>query len=228
MKLTHAEIIVKRIMLKYPLTSQSRLAVLSQIFLRDPDAQWGEDGRIHVYNIKETNPRKAVMLMPAHLLQPIEIDKELQEIVPDFYAAQNVEREFALMQHAFIEKNIDVFAKKTLSHQPGLTAEVLTANARNPLIFSIPDNVEASWKKAALEVIDAVIKALKDEKFISKSLNGERNDPLKAENWRSGYWASMYEKFYHAREKLSPVQVSPEAQTMISALWDSVLNGELQ
>lgn len=57
MKLTHAEIIVKRIMLKHPLISESRLAVLSQIFLRDPDAAWGEDGRIHVYNIKETLQR---------------------------------------------------------------------------------------------------------------------------------------------------------------------------
>jgi hypothetical protein len=226
MKLTHAEIIVKRIMLKHPLISQSRLAVLSQIFLRDPDAAWGEDGRIHVYNIKETNPRKAVMSMPEYVLQPIEIDKELQAIVPDFYAAQSVEREFERMQYVFIEKNIDVFAKKTLSHQHGLTAEVLTVNARNPLIFCIPDNVEASWKKAALEVIDAVIKALKDEKFISKSLNGERNDPLKAENWRTGYWASMYEKFYHAREKLSPNNVSPEAKAMISELWNSInLNG---
>lgn len=156
------------------------------------------------------------------MLQPIDIDKELQKIVPDFYAAQSVEREFERMQYAFIEKNIDVFAKKTLSHQPGLTAEVLTANARNPLIFSIPDNVEASWKKAALEVLDAVIKALKDEKFISKSLNGERNDPLKAENWRTGYWASMYEKFYHAREKLSANNVSPEAKAMISELWDAI------
>ena len=222
MNLTHAEIIVKRIMLKHPLISQSRLAVLSQIFLRDPDAAWGEDGRIHVYNIKETNPRKAVMSMPDHLLQPIDIDKELQKIVPDFYAAQSVEREFERMQYAFIEKNIDVFAKKTLSHQPGLTAEVLTANARNPLIFSIPDNVEDSWKKAALEVMDAVIKALKDEKFISKSLNGECNDPLKAENWRTGYWASMYEKFYHAREKLSPNIVSPEAKAIISDLWNAI------
>lgn len=222
MKLTHAEIIVKRIMLKHPLISESRLAVLSQIFLRDPDAAWGEDGRIHVYNIKETNPRTAVMSMPEHLVQPLAIEKELQEMIPDFYAAKLVEREFEIMQYAFIEKNIDVFAKKTLSHQPGLEAEVLTANARNPLIFSIPDNVEASWKKAALEVMDAVIKALKDEKFISKSLNGERNDPLKAENWRTGYWASMYEKFYHAREKLSPNIVSPEAKAIISDLWNAI------
>lgn len=160
--------------------------------------------------------------MPEHLVQPLAIEKELQEMIPDFYAAKLVEREFEIMQYAFIEKNIDVFAKKTLSHQPGLEAEVLTANARNPLIFSIPDNVEASWKKAALEVMDAVIKALKDEKFISKSLNGERNDPLKAENWRTGYWASMYEKFYHAREKLSPNIVSPEAKAIISDLWNAI------
>lgn len=223
MKLTHAEIIVKRIILQRPFISESRLAVLSQIFLRDPDAHWGEDGCIHVYKIKETNPRKSVMSMPKHLLQPIAIDKDLQEIVPDFYAAQIVEREFELMQYAFIEKNIDVFAKKTLSHQPGLKAEVLTANARNPLIFSIPNNVEDSWKKAALEVIDAVIKALKDEKFISKSLNGEKNDPLKAENWRMGYWASMYEKFHNVREQLSP-PVSNRAVLDISAMWDSVVN----
>jgi len=223
MKLTHAEIIVKRIMLISPLTSKSRLSVLSQIFLRDPDAHWGEDGRIHVYKIKETNPRKAVMSMPDHLVKPLVIDKEIQEMMPDYYEARLVERELEIMQYSFMEKNIDIYAKKNLSHQPGLKAEVLTANASNPLIFNIPDNVEASWKKAALEVVEAVILALKNEKFISKSLNGEKNDPLKAENWRMGYWASMYEKFHNVREQLSP-PVSNRAVLDISAMWDSVVN----
>lgn len=223
MKLTHAEIIVKRIMLNSPLTSKSRLAVLSHILLREPFAQWGEDGCVHVHNVKETNPRKAVMSMPNHLVQPLAIDKEIQEMMPDFYDARLVERELEIMQYAFMEKNIDIYAKKNLSHQPGLKAEVLTANAMNALIFNVPDNVESSWKKASLEVIDAVLSALIEEKFISKNLNGERNDPLKAENWRMGYWASMYEKFHNAREKLLP-PVSNCAALDIAAMWDSVIN----
>lgn len=223
MKLTHAEIIVKRIMLTSPLTSKSRLSVLSHVLLREPFAQWGQDGCVHIHKVKETNPRKAVMTMPEHLVQPIDIDKELQEMMPDYYAARLVERELEIMQYAFMEKNIDIYAKNNLSHQPGLEVEVLTANASNPLIFNIPDNVEASWKKAALEVVEAVILALKNEKFISKSLNGEKNDPLKAENWRMGYWASMYEKFHNVREQLSP-PVSNRAVLDISAMWDSVVN----
>lgn len=223
MKLNHAEIIVKRTMLDSPLISKSRLAVLSHILLREPFAQWGEDGCVHVHNVKETNPRKAVMKKLDHLEKPLDINKELQELVPDFYEARLVEREMEIMQYAFMEKHIDCFAKHNMSHQAGLKAEVLTANAKNALIFSIPDNVEASWKKASLEVIDAVLLALREEKFIARNLNGEKNDPLKAENWRMGYWASMYEKFHNVREQLSP-PVSNRAVLDLSAMWDSVVN----
>lgn len=223
MKLTHAEIIVKRIMLTSPLTSKSRLSVLSHVLLREPFAQWGEDGCVHIHNVKDSNPRKSVMSMPDHLVKPLDIDKEIQEMMPDYYEARLVDRELEIMQYAFMEKNIDIFAKRNLSHQPGLEVEVLTANASNPLIFNIPDNVEASWKKAALEVVEAVILALKNEKFISKNLKGEKNDPLKAENWRMGYWASMYEKFHNVREQLSP-PVSNRAVLEISSMWDSVVN----
>lgn len=224
MKLTHADIIVKRFMLEYPLTCKSRLSVLSQILLRDPDAQWGADGRVHVYGVKETNPRKAVMKMPAHLAQPLDIDKEIQKMMPDHCEAQLVERELEIMQHAFMEKNIDCFAKRNLSHQAKFDVKVLTANASNPLIFNVPDNVEDSWKKAALEVMDAAIQALLATEFIARSLNGEKNDPLQAIHWKMGYWASMYEKFYNAREKLSPTKVNPEAKATLSALWESVVN----
>lgn len=223
MKLTHAEIIVKRIMLTSPLTSKSRLSVLSHILLREPFAQWGEDGCVHIYKVKETNPRKAVMSMPNHLVKPLDIDKEVQEMMPDYYESRLVERELEILQYTFIEKNIDVFAKNNLSHQPGLKAEELTANSRNALIFSIPDNVESSWKKASLEVINAVLLALMEEKFISRNLKGEKNDPLKAENWRMGYWASMYEKFHNAREKLTP-PISNCAVIDIAAMWDSIIN----
>lgn len=226
MKLTHADIIVKRIMLESPLTSRSRLSVLSHILLREPFAQWGVDGRVHVYGVKETNPRKATMKMPAHLTQPIEIDKELQKLMPDYYEARLVERELEVMQHTFMEKNIDCFAKYNLSHQAKFDVEVLTANAANPLIFNIPDNVENSWKKAVLEVIDVAIQALLATKFISRSLNGEKNDPLQAIHWKMGYWFSMYEKFYNTREKLSPTKVNPEAKAVLSALWESVVNPE--
>lgn len=226
MKLTHADIIVKRTMLECPLTSKSRLAVLSQILLREPDAQWGVDGRVHVYGVKETNPRKAVMKMPSHLSQPIEIDKEIQKLMPDYYEARLVERELEVMQYAFIEKNIDCFAKRNLSHQAKFDVKVLTANASNPLIFNVPDNVEASWKKAALELMDAAIQALLENEFIARSLNGEKNDPLKAIHWKMGYWASIYEKFYNAREKLSSTKVNPEAKAELSALWESVVNPE--
>ena len=226
MKLTHSDIIVKRTMLEHPLISKSRLSVLSQILLREPDAHWGADGRVHVYGVKETNPRKAVMKMPAHLSQPIEIDEELHKLMPDYYEARLVERELEVMQYAFIEKNIDCFAKRNLSHQAKFDVKVLTANASNPLIFNVPDNVESSWKKAALEVMDAAIQALLENEFIARSLNGEKNDPLKAIHWKMGYWASMYEKFYNAREKLSPTKVNPEAKAELSALWESVVNPE--
>lgn len=224
MKLTHADIIVKRTMLEHPLISKSRLSVLSQILLREPDAHWGADGRVHVYGVKETNPRKAVMKMPAHLSQPIDIDKEIQKLMPDYYEARLVERELEFMQYAFIEKNIDCFAKRNLSHQAKFDVKVLTATASNPLIFNVPDNVEASWKKAALEVIDAAIQALLENEFIARSLNGEKNDPLKAIHWKMGYWAIMYEKLYNARERLSPTKVNPEAKATLSALWESVVN----
>lgn len=226
MKLTHADIIVKRTMLEHPLISKSRLSVLSQILLREPDAHWGADGRVHVYGVKETNSRKAVMKIPAHLSQPIEVDEELQKLMPDYYEARLVERELEVMQYAFIEKNIDCFAKRNLSHQAKFDVKVLTANASNPLIFNVPDNVEASWKKAVLEVIDAAIQALLENEFIARSLNGEKNDPLKAIHWKMGYWASMYEKFYNAREKLSPTNVNPQAKAVLSALWESVVNPE--
>lgn len=224
MKLNHAEIIVKRIMLEHPLISKSRLAVLSQILLRDPDAQWGTDGRVHVYGVKETNPRKAVMKIPAHLAQPLDIDKEIQELMPDYYEARLVERELEVMQYSFMEKNIDCFAKRNLSHQEKFNVEILTANAANPIIFNIPDNVEDSWKKAALEVMDAAIQSLLAEKFIARSLNGEKNDPLQSIHWRMGYWFAMYEKFYNAREKLSPTKVNPDAKAVLSDLWESVVS----
>lgn len=226
MKLTHADIIVKRTMLEHPLISKSRLSVLSQILLREPDAHWGADGRIHVYGVKETNPRKAVMKIPAHLAQPLDIDKELQKLMPDYYEARLVERELEVMQYAFMEKNIDCFAKRNLSHQAKFDVEVLTANASNPLILSIPDNVEDSWKKASLEVMDAAIQALLATKFIARSLNGEKNDPLQAIHWKMGYWFAMYEKFYNAREKLSPMKVNPEAKAVLSDLWEAVVNPE--
>jgi hypothetical protein len=227
MKLNHADIIVKRTMLKNPLTSKSRLAVLSHILLREPFAQWGADGCVHVDGVKETNPRKAVLLLPRHLVKPLDMDEEIQTMMPDYYEAKLVERNLEIMQYSFMEKNIDVFAKRNLSHQPGLDVEVLKANAANPLIFNVPDNVEASWKKAALEVIDAAMLALKKENFISVGLDGKAKDPLNSANWSMGYWACMYKKFHTAREKIAQ-PVNDLAVAEISAMWDAVVNTQSQ
>lgn len=43
---------------------------------------------------------------------------------------------------------------------------------------------------------------------------------------RHGYWFAMYEKFYNAREKLSPMKVNPEAKAVLSDLWEAVVNPE--
>lgn len=226
MKLNHAEIIVKRTMLNNPTISTSRLLVLAQILLREPYAYWGEDGCVHIHGVKETNPRKAVLNLPEHLQKPLDIDPELQKSIPDFYAARHVERELELNQFAFIEKHIDSLAKYTLSHQKEFNIDTLAATSDKALIFSIPTNVEASWKAATIELVDAVVASLMKTKFISRGISSQfKKDPMELTSWLGGYWFAMYQKFKAIQESLTP-PVSEKAVADISAIWDSVMTSK--
>lgn len=223
MKLTHADIVVKRTMLGNPTISSSRLLVLAQILLRDPYAYWGEDGCAHVHGIKETNPRKAILKLPEHLLKPMDIDPELQKAIPDFYAARHVERELELHQFAFIEKHIDSLAKYTLSHQKEFDTDKLSSTSDKALIFSIPANIEASWKAAATELVDAIVAGLMQTKYISKGISStHKKDPMDLMSWKGGYWFAMYQKFKAIQDSLK-TPISDQAVADISAIWNSVM-----
>jgi len=227
MKLNHAEIIIKRMMLENPTISSSRLLVLAQVLLREPCAYWGDDGCVHIHGIKETNPRKAVLKLPAHLQKSMYIDPELQKSIPDFYAARLVERELELTQFAFIEKHIDSLAKYTLTHQKEFNTDTLSATSDKSLIFNVPANIEASWKTAAIELVDAIVAGLLKHHYISKGISSHnKKDPMDLMSWKGGYWFAMYQKFKAIQESLKP-PISEQAVADISSIWNSVMNSKV-
>lgn len=198
MKLAHADVIVKRLMLKSPTIFPSRLSVLSHLLLREPFAYWGSDGKLHVDGLKETNPRKAVMNIPKDLQEPLIIDKDIKKLIPDFYKSRVVEREMKLMQYKYIEANIDVFASCNFDSQRSITSQELTVLASHPLLFNMPENIDNSWKKACGELIEAIIKALCTE----HSLNSTELHSLKS--WDSVFWFNLFEKMWAVKELLQP------------------------
>lgn len=196
MKLDHSTIIVKRHMLRSPSIFPSRMTVLAHLLFREPFAFWGSDGKVHVADTPETNPRKAVMTIPKNLQEPLDFDKDLKKLMPDFYKSRIVDREMQIMQLKYVEANIDTFAAYTFDSQRGVSSQELTALSMNPLIFNIPDNVESSWKKACGELVEAVIKTVVRDHFMHHmDINDEKN-------WDSSFWFKMFEKFSAVREQL--------------------------
>jgi hypothetical protein len=198
MSLEHADIIVKNHLLNYPTIFKSRLDVLIEVLFRDPDARWTADGFVFVSGIDSVNHPEVKMAKVPHVEVPLHMNDELLKLAPAFYDVPKIERKMELMQLAFIEENIDEFAQNNFKFQGKMNLFHLDTLSSNALILNIPDNIESSWKKAALELVESTIIALRTKHQI------DPDNAFTIDGWSSPRWFDTFMKFQAIRKTLAP------------------------
>jgi hypothetical protein len=215
MSLEHADIIVKNHLLNYPTLFKSRLDVLIQVLFRDPDACWTADGFVVVSGIDSVNNPEVKMAKVPHLEAPLHMNDDLLKLAPDFYDVPKIERKMELMQLAFIEENIDEFAQNNFKFQDKMNLFHLDTLSSNALILNIPDYIESSWKKAALELVESTIIALSMKHKI------DPDNAFTVDGWSSPRWFDTFMQFQDIRKTLAP-QPTISLYDLYSSLGESV------
>lgn len=201
MSLEHADIIVKKHLLNHPTLFKSRLDALVHILIVEDQAQWTSDGFVFMHNMSSVDDPAIKMAKVPHLEEPPYVNENILALEPSFYDIPKIERKMELMKLAFIEENINEFAQNNFKFQDKMSLVHLNMMSINSLIFSVPDVIHPSWKKAVLEVLDAIISELKTKYERTKNNNDKSFD---TDGLGNKPWFELLTSFTNIRDKISP------------------------
>jgi len=202
MLLKPAEINIKNHIIKNPQIFQSRSDVLHYVLLVDSGSSWGKNGTVYSHDISRLNPVNFV-------LNTGDFPKLNELSIPDQI---NVQIEWAKYQ--IIEQYIDTIVSCEMPYEHGVKRSNFSHLNQYSLIFHVPDNIEDSWRKAVLEVVEAVIVANKEAYCKDSRANGDS-----ALDWVYPFAFDNHTKLIDVRNRLTPkIEVSPEVAAKLAGL----------
>lgn len=202
MSLLPAEINIKNHIIKSPDLFQCRSDVLHYVLLADPDSSWHKDGTIHSHNISRDNvenPKLNTTSLPAFngLSTPSQIHSQIEKA-----------------KYQIIEHHLDTIVSQSMPNEMGVKPLSFGQLNEYSLIFSVPDNVEASWLNAIREVIPTIIIANKEA--YCKNPN---SDNLTESDWVYHFAFLNHSKLIEVQNRFMPkITVSPAVAARLANL----------
>jgi hypothetical protein len=202
MLLLPAEINIKNHIIKSPDLFQCRSDVLHYVLLADPESSWHTDGTIHSHAISRDNvenPKLNTSGLPSFtgLSTPSQIHAQIEKA-----------------KYQVIEQHLDTIVSQSMPYEMGVKRLSFGQLNEYSLIFSVPDNVEASWLNAVREVIPTILIANK-EAYCRNS----NSDGLAESDWVYPFAFFNHSKLIEVQNRFMPkMTVSPAVAAKLANL----------
>lgn len=155
MPLSIAEINIKNHIIKYPTLFQSRLDVLRFVLISDPESSWAADGTVKSINISTDDVPNAQLDLSELTSSPLNALK--------IKTPQSISNAIELAKLSIIQDNLDYIVQTEMPYETAITKHDLISLNQYSLLFNLPDNIEASWLKAARSLVHSLIVAIRQE-----------------------------------------------------------------
>lgn len=209
MALAPAEINIKNHIIKFPDLFQSRFSVLKFVLLSDPESCWAQDGIIysrHISTQDVSNPKLNTSHLP-------DVPSELADLCATHITPIQIHRELELAKYLVIEKHLDTIVKVEMPDEKAMSAADVRQINEYSLIFQVPDNIEASWRVAVREILQAAIIATKQE-YCKHQCDGSH-----ADHWVYPFAFTTYHKLLGEQKRFTPkLNISPETAEKLKQL----------